>query len=647
MALPPEDSASPSPAPPEYSVSPSGSSKSASSVSAASGSSSWSWSWWARAKANAAAMRPAAIIDPKARLNICHNCQAQPIGCWRLQAPKDARQRLRAGAIAATEGRCPLGKWGEPPPPSAQGHAWLIQPDRGPIDVVYFLGPGSQHDDWELRYSLRSIAKNFLDLGMVFVIGHRPTWLTGVVHIEMPDRHKHNKDANLIEKLVAAYHWGASRWFLNVSDDQILLKPVRFADCRAFHGGDLAAMPRTFWGAHKWKDRLKRTANHLVNHGLPCWHHDCHVPFPIHAETFARIASQADYATPPGFTIHTFYGNSAPIERTPIGRRKVTYEHACYLKTNIDYNLNEPEALFVGYSDAGMTPQFMDEIEYRFPEPSPWEADHGIRTVTPQNRGIVTLAGGPTYTLNAYILCRLLRHYGCRLPIEWFYLGEEMKPAWAAFLQEHVPGLTLTDLGGTGDKGKAAGGWQAKSRAVLRSRFEELLFLDADSHPLRDPTYLFDHPAFRQHGAIFWRDRRDPGPGKRRRIAAHFGVQLARFSESGQMMFDKRRCLKGIERADELNHDPASYSVVYGDKDLFPIGCLQTGTDFAWNPWPNPGHSRMMHPADLDGRKLCSHLVHGKWQTHMRPRVGREHYPMIDLAVQFGHEIAPLLRGET
>ena len=172
-------------------------------------------------------------------------------------------------------------------------------------------------------------------------------------------------------------------------------------------------------------------------------------------------------------------------------------------------------AAFLGYSDNGMTAHFLAEVEARFPQASPWEADPAPSSLIPHpsslippSRGIVTLAGGPTYTLNAYILCRLLRHYGCELPIEWFYLGEELRPEWAKFLQAHVPGLTLRDLGGTGNQAKAAGGWQGKSRAVLHARFDELLFLDADSHPLRDPTYLFAADLYKQHGAIFWRDVR-------------------------------------------------------------------------------------------------------------------------------------------
>ena len=55
------------------------------------------------------------------------------------------------------------------------------------------------------------------------------------------------------------------------------------------------------------------------------------------------------------------------------------------------------------------------------------------------------------------------------------------------------------------------------------------------------------------------------------------------------MLFDKRRCLAGVQRADELNHDPESYQHVYGDKDLFPIGCLANGNRLRLEPARKPG----------------------------------------------------------
>ena len=84
---------------------------------------------------------------------------------------------------------------------AAEPPATLVQPRTGKFDVVYFLGSESANQDWELRYSLRSIARNFLDLRKVFIVGHKPRWLTGVEHLAVPDRYTNNKDANLIDKL--------------------------------------------------------------------------------------------------------------------------------------------------------------------------------------------------------------------------------------------------------------------------------------------------------------------------------------------------------------------------------------------------------------------------------------------------------------
>src|SRR5215213_7723868 len=38
-------------------------------------------------------------------------------------------------------------------------------------------------------------------------------------------------------------------------------------------------------------------------------------------------------------------------------------------------------------------------------------------------RGITICAGGARYFASAYILVRLLRHHGCRLPIEMWHVG--------------------------------------------------------------------------------------------------------------------------------------------------------------------------------------------------------------------------------
>lgn len=37
-------------------------------------------------------------------------------------------------------------------------------------------------------------------------------------------------------------------------------------------------------------------------------------------------------------------------------------------------------------------------------------------------------------------------------------------------------------------------------------RFKEVLMLDCDVVPMRDPSYMFDEPEFRQGGNLFWGD---------------------------------------------------------------------------------------------------------------------------------------------
>jgi hypothetical protein len=49
-------------------------------------------------------------------------------------------------------------------------------------------------------------------------------------------------------------------------------------------------------------------------------------------------------------------------------------------------------------------------------------------------------------------------------------------------------------------------GWQNKPFALVHSKFEEVLFLDADNFCLRNPEFLFDEPRYQASGCAFWPD---------------------------------------------------------------------------------------------------------------------------------------------
>lgn len=91
------------------------------------------------------------------------------------------------------------------------------------MDVVYILGSGSLAEDEEIRYSVRSLCKNMLDLRNVYVVGDKPVPLPGVHHIEMRDATK-EKHVNAYHKVMrACAEPDISDEFLLMNDDFFML----------------------------------------------------------------------------------------------------------------------------------------------------------------------------------------------------------------------------------------------------------------------------------------------------------------------------------------------------------------------------------------------------------------------------------------
>ena len=129
-----------------------------------------------------------------------------------------------------------------------------------PYDAVYPLGSGSKWNNNELRYSLRSLEKNLVDLRNVYIVGYRPEWLTGAIHIPCDDPLPHNKDGNIIRKILRACQTpGLSEDFLQVSDDQILLRPLSFAELYPYYVVDLAGVDESWFSRGAWGKRMERT----------------------------------------------------------------------------------------------------------------------------------------------------------------------------------------------------------------------------------------------------------------------------------------------------------------------------------------------------------------------------------------------------
>jgi len=267
---------------------------------------------------------------------------------------------------------CPLNppKWGTDAigyePPSVPAVTFST-----PMDVVYPISGGyhgkkklgSKWDDNELRYSLRSLDQHFTNMGRVFIVGHKPEWLTGVVHLPAEDTHRRNKDANLIDKVLLACRSGVSSTFLRLSDDQCLLK--EWDGLNARHMGNATGRK-----GGKWWRRMRRTCDYLQSHGRPTYFYDCHAPAPVDRDTFIQVAGEADYQTPPGMCINTLYFNSVGIPRTNMNGQKAAFHRPTKSKR---LRRGVRGKLFLGYSEKGTNEAMKQFLQERFPTPSRFE----------------------------------------------------------------------------------------------------------------------------------------------------------------------------------------------------------------------------------------------------------------------------------
>ena len=306
----------------------------------------------------------------------CDLCLDRPAGCWKTVNYDCALKRADARYAFRTSGHCPLERHDGPDAPPAELPEPELEPDPpipDTIDAVYPLSKESRWQDNELRYSLRSLEQNLIGLGRVFIVGHRPAWLTGAVHVPANDANPHNKDANIIDKLLSACRAGVSDRFLFCSDDQLLLIPTKAADLRPYHIGCLKKKPPQFWGGGRWKRGLRRTYDLLLTRRAQTFHYDAHVPQPVDRQQFAEIMGGIDYHSGDGYTVNTLFFNLAMKHHRRLPSIKATFE-----RPEIDLGAVRRRIagkMFLGYNEGGLTPALKVALTELFPVPSRFE--HG------------------------------------------------------------------------------------------------------------------------------------------------------------------------------------------------------------------------------------------------------------------------------
>lgn len=235
-------------------------------------------------------------------------------------------------------------------------------------------------------------------------------------------------------------------------------------------------------------------------------------------------------------------------------------------------------------------------------------------------RGIVMCGGGLKYFPPAWVCINMLRKLGCTLPIQLWHLGDQEMDRKMELLLAPL-NVACVDAFAAAKRfpARCLGGWQVKPFAILHSPFKEVLFLDADNVPVKNPEFLFDSPPFRETGAVFW-----PDFGQFEKTEIIWKISgLTRPAhpefESGQIVVDKERCWRALRLALWFNEQSDFYyQHLHGDKETFHLAFEKLGKSYALIQTPIHRLPGTMCQHDFEGNRLFEHRNTDKWNLFLR-----------------------------
>ncbi len=259
-------------------------------------------------------------------------------------------------------------------------------------------------------------------------------------------------------------------------------------------------------------------------------------------------------------------------------------------------------------------------------------------------RGIVTSLYDKEF-VSGYVQLREMARLGVTLPIQIWYRPGELSDAQIAIIDNLPLNISFHHL-----LDKDVHPWATKMFAIYRSDFEEVMWIDTDNVPIRNPEFLFDDPEYKAKGSLFWRD---VSGVDRARLwhpeAPVWPVMRVPYNdceefEAGQFLINKTLCWEALGLALHFNINHSIYYDIlhFGDKDTFrfafqhldfkkhraiqqvnylqnpnpvPFGMMPFGPFHigAPNPWHKWGGGSVMQQRDRYGKPLFNHRSVSKY----------------------------------
>jgi len=194
------------------------------------------------------------------------------------------------------------------------------------LDFVYILrtDPRFYKND-DIKYSLRSLDKNFKGKGKVFIVGGKPNWINvnTVTHIYAEDKER-NKLVNAINKiLIACKDKRISEDFILMNDDFLFLKETN--DIKSYNIGTIEEMKRNHRtkGGYYYK-AICDTLEILQSKNMSTISYEAHYPIVINKNNFIKTIKETGKIA---YLFRSFYGNRYIKESKKIKDFKVFNHH--------------------------------------------------------------------------------------------------------------------------------------------------------------------------------------------------------------------------------------------------------------------------------------------------------------------------------
>lgn len=254
-------------------------------------------------------------------------------------------------------------------------------PQGAPIDIIIPLGGESKSNNDELRILLRSIAQNASGVGKVCIVSDKaPAWLSSEVDVlKVGDSHPHNKDANIIIKVLAGIHWLGCERFCFCADDNAFLRPVDLREIPVIKNQrQISSFEPDFKAGewHGWKKRMYHTLWLADQFGMEeMWAMDCHAPQTFDARKVLEGIGRVNYRAQPGLCIYTLF---RILEGIKDGDKqaawKVTVEADAPKEGEKGKGATAPlDKVFIGYNDGGFLGGLRERLLEMFPEKCRYE----------------------------------------------------------------------------------------------------------------------------------------------------------------------------------------------------------------------------------------------------------------------------------